>query len=130
MSISDLHPLPSPPSVLAEVVAELRVLEASWWTHQSDDDLVGVVEQLAQLRAVTAAVEAAVVAEADARDLGRQKLAYGSTGDWLTHLGGLRKGEGPRLVARAHALSGPLESTREAMAAGRVSLEQADVIVS
>ena len=83
-----------------------------------------------KLRSALAAVhEAGAVAEADARDLGKQKLHYGSTGDWLTHLGGLRKGEGRRVVARAHALTGPLESTREAMAAGTVSPEQADVIV-
>ena len=67
---------------------------------------------------MAAAIEAGAVAEADARELGKQKLAYGSTGDWLTHLGGLRKGEGRRIVARAHALTGPLEATREAMAAG------------
>ena len=71
--------------------------------------------------------EAGAVAEADHRDLGKPRLHYGSTGDWLTHLGGLRKGEGRRVVARAHALTGPLASTREAMAAGTVSPEQADV---
>ena len=32
-------------------------------------------------------------------------------------------------MARAHALTGPLAATREAMAAGTVSPEQADVIV-
>jgi hypothetical protein len=57
-------------------------------------------------------------------------LAYGSTGDWLTHLGGLRKGQGRRLVARAHARTGPLAATRHALAAGRVSPEQAEVIVA
>jgi hypothetical protein len=129
MSISDLHPQPSPAAVLTRMVGELRHLDATWWTNHSDDALVGVVEQLAQLRAVAAAIEAGAVAEADARDLGKQKLAYGSTGDWLTHLGGLRKGEGRRVVARAHALTGPLDATRVAMAAGTVSPEQADVIV-
>ncbi len=58
---------------------------------------------------------------------GRQRLHDGSTGDWVTHLGGLGKGRGRRVVARAHALSGPLTATRVAMAAGRVSLEQAGV---
>jgi uncharacterized protein DUF222 len=56
-------------------------------------------------------------------------LHYGSSGDWLTHLGGLRKGEGRRVVKRAHALTGPLAPTLEAMTEGRVSPEQADVIV-
>jgi hypothetical protein len=129
MSISDLHPQPSPAAVLTRMVEELRDLDATWWTNQPDDDLVDVVEQLSQLRAVAAAVEAGAVAEADARELGKTRLAYGSTGDWLTHLGGPRKGEGRRIVARAYALTGPLEATRKAMATGRVSPEQADVIV-
>src|SRR3954447_20174451 len=129
MSISDLHPQPSPMAVLARMVEELRDLDATWWTNHSDDDLIGVVEQVAQLRAVTAGVESGAVAEADRRDLGKQKLHYGSTGDWLTHLGGLRKGEGRRIVARARALTGPLEATREAMTDGTVLPEQADVIV-
>jgi hypothetical protein len=100
MSISDLHPQPSPAAVLTRMVEELRDLDATWWTNQPDDDLVDVVEQLSQLRAVAAAVEAGAVAEADARELGKTRLAYGSTGDWLTHLGGPRKGEGRRIVAR------------------------------
>jgi hypothetical protein len=129
MSISDLHSPPSPAVVLAQVVAELRDLDDTWWTNQPDDGLIAAVEQLAQLRAVTAALEAGAVAEADSRDLRKTKLSYGSTGEWLTHLGGLRKGEGRRVVTRAHALTGPLASTREAMAAGTVSPEQADVIV-
>src|SRR3954449_1874666 len=129
MSISDLHPRPSPTAVLADVVESLRELDATWWTSQCDDDLVETVELVEQARSALAAVQAGVVAEADHRDLGKTRLAYGSTGDWLTHLGGLRKGEGRRLVARAHALTGPLTRTREAMAAGRVSPEQADVVV-
>jgi hypothetical protein len=91
MSISDLHPQPSPAAVLAEMVATVRELDATWWTNQSDDDLIAVVEELAQLRAVTSAVQAGAVAEADVRDLAKTRLHYGSTGDWLTHLGGLRK---------------------------------------
>src|SRR3954470_6162957 len=130
MSISDLHPRPSPAAVLADVVESLRELDATWWTSQCDDDLVETVELVEQARSALAAVQAGVVAEADHRELGKQRLAYGSTGDWLTHLGGLRKGEGRRLVARAHALTGPLAATRAAMAAGSVSPEQADVIVT
>src|SRR5438046_217697 len=118
MSISELHQQPSPAAVLAEAVAAIRDLDSIWWSSQSDDDLVGVVEQLQAARAALAAVEAGAVAEADTRDLGRQGLHYGSTGEWLTHLGGLRKGQGRRLVERARALVGPLDATREAMAAG------------
>ena len=108
MSISDLHPQPSPAAVLTRMVEELRDLDATWWTNQTDDDLVTTVELVEQARSALAAVQAGAVAEADHRDLGKAKLHYGSTGDWLTHLGGLRKGEGRRVVARAHALTGPL----------------------
>lgn len=130
MSISDLHPQPNPATVLARLVTGLRELDATWWTNQSDDELIETVELVAQARTVLAAVEAGAVAEADHRDLGKQRLHYGSTGDWLTHLGGLPKGRGRRVVARAHALAGPLSATREAMAAGLVSPEQAEVIVT
>src|SRR4051812_40755220 len=129
MSISDLHSSPSPVTVLAEVVGAVRDLDATWWTSRSDAELVAVVEQVQAARAALAAVEAGAVAEADVRGTAKDQLAYGSTGDWGTHLGGLRKGDGRRIVARAHAPTGPLTRTREAMASGRVSPEQADVVV-
>ena len=129
MSISDLRPRPSAAAVLGQVVAELRDLGPTWWSHQSDEDLVAVVEQVEAARAALAAIQGGAVAEADTRGLAKHTLHYGSTGDWLTHLGGLRKGEGRRLVVRAHALTGPLRSTQEAMVEGRVSPDQADVIV-
>jgi hypothetical protein len=115
--------------VLADVLESVRELDATWWAHQSDDDLVATVELVEQARSALAAVQAGAVAEADTRDLGKTRLHYGSTGDLLTHLGGLRKGEGRRIVARARALTGALTATRDAMATGRVSPEQADVIV-
>ena len=83
--------------------------------------MVGQVQQL--VAAALAAVEAGALAEADARDLAKQQLAYGSTGDWVTHLAGLRRGEGKRRVARAKALVGPLSRTREALVAGACSPE-------
>src|SRR6476661_5585553 len=129
MSISDLHPTPGPAVVLGQVVAALRDLDTTWWTNRTDAELVTTVEQVQAARAVLAAVEAGAIAEADVRGVAKDQLCYGSTGDWLTHLGGLRKGEGRRIVARAHALTGPLTRTREAMAAGRVSPEQAEVVV-
>jgi hypothetical protein len=88
-----------------------------------------VVEQVQRLKSVLAAVEADAVAEAEARDLARKTLHFGSTGDWLTHAGGLRRGEGKRLVARAVALTGSLERTRSRLVDGVVSPARADVIV-
>ena len=62
MSISDLHSQPCPAVVLAEVVAGLRDLDATWWGHQSDDELVATVELVEQARAALAAVQAGAVA--------------------------------------------------------------------
>ena len=42
---------------------------------RSDDDLVATVELVEQARSALAAVQAGAVAEADHRDLGKQKLA-------------------------------------------------------
>jgi len=88
------------------------------------------VELVEQARSALAAVQAGAVAEADARDLAKTRLHYGSTGDWITHLGGLRKGEGKRILNRAHALTGALAATREGLAGGTVSPEQAEVIIT
>jgi hypothetical protein len=130
MSISDLHSYGEPHDVVADAVAQLRGIAETMWAARSDDDLVATVEHLQQLKSVVAAVEAGAVAEVDARGVARDKLHHGSTGDWLTHLGGLGKGAGKRLVVRAKALTGPLAATREGLAVGTVSPEQADIIVA
>ena len=101
MSISDLAPGPSPAAVLADAVAAVRGLAEVLWSARSDDELVDVVGQVQQLTSALAAVEAGAVAEADARDLAKERLHYGSTGDWLTHTGGLRRGEGKQRLVRA-----------------------------
>ena len=137
MSISEQHPSTAgqsgdrhgPAELLADAVASVREAAEVLFAAQCDDELIGVVEQIAQARSALTAVEASAVVEADARELAMSRLHYTSTGDWLTHLGGLRKGQGRRIVKQAHALTGPLVQTRAAMAAGRVSPEQAEVIV-
>ncbi len=131
MSIHHHTPAATPAGVVAALVDRLRSeLGQVLWTAQTDEALIGVVEGLQTLVSVAAGVEAGAVVEADARDLPRQRLAYGSTGDWLTHLAGLRKGEGKRRLVRAEALCGPLGRTRDALLAGTVSPGQADLIVT
>ena len=128
-AISDLHPGAGPAQVLADAVAALRDLGDTLWSARSDDELVDVVAQVQQLLSAAAAVEAGAVVEVDARGLAKDTLHYGSTGDWLTHLGGLRRGEGAQRVRHAHALCGPLSRTRCGLLAGTVSPAQAEVIV-
>ncbi|MEZ5194098.1 MAG: DUF222 domain-containing protein [Nocardioides sp.] len=88
-----------------------------------------MVEQVAQLRSVLAAVEAGAVAEVEARQVAKTRLGWASTADWVTHLGGLRRGQGRRVVRHAVALVGERGDTLAALAAGAVSVEQAGVIV-
>ncbi len=122
-------PRPVPCAVLAEALAVVREAAEVLWSARSDDELVEVVARVQQLTSALAAVEAGAVAEADARDLAKQRLHYGSTGDWLTHVGGLSRGEGKRRVVRARALTGPLAGPEQGLVDGTVSPEQADVIV-
>ena len=96
MSISAEVPGQSPAAVLADVVSALRELAETLWSARSDDEVVETVGLVAQASAALAVVEAGAVVEVDARDLAKERLHYGSTGDWLTHLGGLRHGEGKR----------------------------------
>ncbi|WP_151081586.1 hypothetical protein [Nocardioides cynanchi] len=119
----------TPAGVVAELVDRLRELGEVLWSAQSDDTLVEVVEGLQSLASAAAVVEAGALVEAEARDLARERLHFGSTGDWVTHMAGLRKGEGKRRLARAKALSGPLGRTREALLAGALSPGQADLVV-
>jgi hypothetical protein len=82
------------------------------------------------LVAAAAVVEAGAVVEVEARDLAKKRLHFGSTGDWLTHTGGLRKGEGKKRLVRAQAVTGPLDRVRRGLLAGTVSPGQADLIVA
>jgi hypothetical protein len=116
--------------VLAEVVGRVREVAEALWAAQPEEDLVAVVEQVAELRSVLAAVEAGAVVEVEQRGLARQVLHHVGTAAWLDHAGGLRRGEGKRALVRAEALTGPLAATRAALVAGEVSPQQVDVIVS
>jgi hypothetical protein len=130
MSISQRDPHRTPAEVLADAVDRVRELADRLWSAQSDQDLIETVEQAEALRSAVAAVQAGAVAEADARDLAKTVLGYGSTGDWLTHVGGLRRGEGRRRVKQARVLTSAMTATRHGLVEGVVSPEQAEVIVA
>ena len=70
-----MTPHAGPADVLAEVVARVAELDSLLWSARSDGELVAVVEQVQQAKAVLAAVEAGAVAEADARDLAKTEAA-------------------------------------------------------
>jgi hypothetical protein len=130
MSISQHDPHPTPSEVLADAVDRVRELADRLWSAQPDQDLIETVEQAETLRSALAAVQAGALAEVDVRGIAKTVLAYWSSGEWLTHLGAMRRGQGHRMVLRAHALTTTLEATRQGLVAGVVSTEQADVIVA
>src|SRR5262245_54975763 len=105
MAISGHHHDAGPAAVLASVRDQVAELDTMLWAAQPDDEVVDVVEQVQALKATIAAIEADAVAEVEARQIAKKSLHYASTGDWLTHIGGLRRGDGKRVVdqiGRAH----------------------------
>ncbi len=122
------------PTTPAGVVAAANVLvtdlDEALWAAKTSEELVGTVEQIETLRAHLAGLEASVLAEVQARQVPKKELAWGSTGDWFTHLAGTTRSEGHRTVQHAPILVGERTATHAALLAGRISPEQAAVIVT
>ena len=123
-------PTPAPAGVVAEANAVLGALDAAMWAAKPPEELVGAIEELEALRSHLAAVEAACLAEISGRDLARGHLSWGSTGDWFTHVAGLRRGQGKRVVDNAVILVGERPATLDALTKGTISPEQAAVVVT
>jgi len=115
---------------VAEAAALLAALSTSIGSDIADDELVAVVEGCQAVRGAVKALEARAVAEIDDRELARKKLGWGSTADWLTHTAGIRHGQGKQAVEHAHELVRERPETLAALAEGRVSPEQADVVLN
>lgn len=128
MAVSAL-PLPLPRETVAEAATLLGALTRSIGSDLSDDELVAVVEGCQVVRGVLRALEAKAVAEIDDRDIARQSLGWGSTADWLTHTAGVRHGQGKQAVDHAQELVNERPETLAALAEGRISPEQADVVL-
>jgi hypothetical protein len=122
-------PLPPPREVVAEAAGLLASLTGLPWAEFGDDELVAVVEACQTVRGAVRAVEAQAVAEIDDRDLARTRLGWGSTADWLTHAAGIRHGQGKTTVDHARELVTERPATLTALAEGRISPEQADVVL-
>ena len=119
----------TPAGVVADASAQLGQLDDALWAARTSAELVGTVEELEALRSHLAAVEAAVLAEADARQITKRELAWGSTGDWFTHLAGMHRRDGRRAIRQSRSLVGDRSATRAALLEGALSPEQAAVII-
>lgn len=117
-----------PAELLGQATGLVASLGEVLWAARADGELLDVGAGVAELRAVLAAVEAGAVAEIEARGAAKRQ-GWASTADWLTHVGGLRRGAGRHVVRRAQALAGDRGATGAALAGGEISPEQADVVL-
>lgn len=122
-------PHPTPSGVVGAACADLDALTGSLWSARTDGELVAGVEELQLLKARTAALEAELLAEVDAREVAKKQLAWGSTADWFTHLAGTTRRQGKRTVEHAKLLVSERTATLQALRDGTVSADQASVIV-
>ena len=130
---------------LGEAIARVSLAADSALWGLSDDELTDAVGQCEQLRAGAHAYQLALVCEVDGRDLGRRSGAA-STAAWLTGRFRIRPGQARSWVKLANSIaersdvtdyaanvSGPrpgreLLETGNALAAGRISPEHAEVV--
>src|SRR6476620_6278709 len=119
----------TPAGVLAAANVLVSDLDETMWVAKTSEELVEAVVVAERLRAHLAALEAGVVAEVHARGVAKGELAWGSTAEWFTHLAGTHRSTGHQTVRHADTLVNERSATHAAMTSGRVSPEQAAVIV-
>ncbi|GAB3786328.1 HNH endonuclease signature motif containing protein [Nocardioides ungokensis] len=119
----------TPAGVVARADRVLAELDETMWVAKSSEELVEAVAVAERLRAHLAALEAAVVAEVHARGVAKGELAWGSTAEWFSHLAGTHRATGHQTIRHADTLVNERSATHAAMTAGRVSPEQAAVII-
>jgi hypothetical protein len=98
-------------SAIGAAEAELVSSRDAAYVGLSDDELEAAVEGCERLRSYVYGLELALVAEADARDLGR-RLGAASTPAWLAGRFRMRPGRARSLVQvanRSHADDGPVD---------------------
>ncbi len=120
----------TPAGVVADANGRLACLDQTLWAAKTSEELVVTVAELEAARAHLAGLEASVLAEVKTRKIPKKELAWGSTSDWFTHLAGMQRGEGHRTVKQAPILVTERTATHAALLAGKVSPEQAAVIVA
>ncbi len=118
-----------PAHVVAAVTDTLSQLDDTWWALRPAGELLATMRGLERLRSVLDWVQLQVAAEIDHAGAARTE-GWASTKDYLTAVGGGRKGAGRRTLALAEALTGDREQTGLALGRGDLSRAQAEVITT
>lgn len=120
------HPVTSFVSSLSRALD--RVADVSGWSMTPDEQRHALVE-LRRQRARLEELELRVLVAADRNDVGSEVGAT-STAAWLADATGSSRMACFRDVHLAHALDEEFEATRAALAAGRIDVPRASVVVS
>jgi hypothetical protein len=120
-------PATTPSGVLAAAREMVGSLGDVLWAAVSPDELLDASVELERLRSSLAAVQARVAVEIEATEAAK-KTGWVSPGDYLTAVAGGRHGHGGRLLRTARSLCAERSATLDALQAGKVSPEQAEVV--
>ncbi|MGZ4500423.1 MAG: hypothetical protein ACXVXD_08295, partial [Nocardioidaceae bacterium] len=124
-----LPPPASPAGVLAAAREVIAGLDEVLWAAKTPAELLEAKREIEILRSQVAAVNARLICEIDASNAATTATeeGYGSTPEYLTAIGGGRRGSGKRDLRTARALTGDRAATFEALRGGGISHEQATV---
>lgn len=126
----------TPPSDLetgpAELVAAadqmLAELDEVIWAAKRPEEMLAAKGHIERLRSHLAGIDARLCVEIEA-SRAAETLQYASAADYLTAVTGGYHGAGRRWLRTATELCGDRAATQAALAAGEISVEQAEVIV-
>jgi hypothetical protein len=127
---STVTPAPptSPVAVLHQTRERLAGLLETLWAAKTPAELLATATGLERLRSALDAVQLHVLAEIDATGAARTE-GWSSTKDFYTAVSGTRPGTGRSVMALARAVTGRPAGTGAALADGRISRTQAEVII-
>ena len=127
---SNAHAPHTPAGVLEQARAQVLTLTEQLWAAKTPADLLEANLAIEKLRSTLAAVQAQVAVEIEATEA-QKADGWASAADYLTRTCGGRQSAGRRLLHTATALTaGGRDATHQALAAGAISPEHAEVIVA
>lgn len=122
-------PPTGPAGLVSEAAATLGSVAETLWAARTPGELVAAMEALEAVKSQITALQARILHEVDGRGVAKSELHWGSTADWVTHLCGLRRGEGHRVLTQARHLVTEQTATLAALDEGRISPTQAALVV-
>lgn len=118
----------TPASMVVDARERFAGLHTLLWAAKTPREKLDVIAELEKLKSEVAAVEAEVIADVDATSAAAHDQ-WASAAGYVTAISGGWTGSGGSEVRLARALTGECTLTLEALRAGKISKDQAQVIV-